>query len=180
MSSTVAGTADPPTMNRWVTTAPTIVGMSRSAPNAAQDGTRRHGRDDLDRAGHVAEPLPDADRIEQRDQFGRAGQLQSAGEQEHAGKGNLREPERHESDPPARDCGRLVGGDGGRERVVMIRLLPFMVTIRYSGRIRYQRQARKTALLPALVTWREPSAEIQPVLMVTNVYCVCVRYRQDN
>ena len=86
MSSTVAGTADPPTMNRWVTTAPTIVGMSRSAPNAAQARhEERHGRDDLDRAGHVAEPLPDADRIEQRDQFGRAGQLQSAGEQEHTG-----------------------------------------------------------------------------------------------
>ena len=30
-SSTVAGTADPPTMNRWVTTAQTIVGMSRRA-----------------------------------------------------------------------------------------------------------------------------------------------------
>ena len=39
MSNTVAGTADPPTMNRWVITAATIVGMSRSAPNAAQDGT---------------------------------------------------------------------------------------------------------------------------------------------
>ena len=88
MSSTVAGTADPPTMNRWVTTAPTIVGMSRSAPNAAQARhEERHGRDDLDRAGHVAEPLPDADRIEQRDQFGRAGQLQSAGEQEHRRQG---------------------------------------------------------------------------------------------
>src|SRR5437870_11673454 len=40
MSSTVAGTGDPPTMNRWVNTAPTIVEMSRSAPNAAQPGTR--------------------------------------------------------------------------------------------------------------------------------------------
>src|SRR4029453_17528931 len=40
VSSTAAGTADPPTMNRWVKTAPTIVGMSRSAPNAAQAGTR--------------------------------------------------------------------------------------------------------------------------------------------
>ena len=39
--------------------------------------------------------------------------------------------------------------------------------------------ARKTALLPALVTWREPSAEIQAVLMELRMYTVCaIRYRQ--
>src|SRR6266850_5716333 len=57
-----------------------------------------------------------------------------------------------------------------------------MVTIRYSDRIRYQWRAHKTALLPALVTSREPNrpAFNGAGLVVTNVYCVCVGYRRDN
>ena len=36
--TTIAGAGEPPRMNRWVPTAPIIMGISRSAPNAANDG----------------------------------------------------------------------------------------------------------------------------------------------
>ena len=70
MSSTVAGTADPPTMNRGVT----------ASNNATITDT-----------------------------------LQPTGEDEHAGKGNVREAECNERDAHAGDCGRLIGGQLERD-----------------------------------------------------------------
>jgi len=79
ISKRVAGTGEPPTIKRWVAMAPTIVGTSKSAPNGASEGTRSGTAEpNLDRAGHIAEPLPHADRVEQRHQCRRASFRRSA------------------------------------------------------------------------------------------------------
>src|SRR3954468_4505888 len=55
------------------------------------------GRSDFDEAGHVPEPLADADPIEQCDHRRRAGELGASCQQEHAGERELHRPERDES-----------------------------------------------------------------------------------
>ena len=54
-----------------------------------------------------------------------AGQLQSAGQQEHTGKGNLGEPEAPRERPPRGSAGVWLAVMAVEKRVVMIWLLPF-------------------------------------------------------
>ena len=64
---------------------------------------QRKRRTDLDEAGEVAEPLTDADGVEQPHHRGGAEELRAAGEQEHSGERDLDNPESNESGATAAD-----------------------------------------------------------------------------
>src|SRR3954466_10813404 len=68
------------------------------------------GRSDFDEAGHVPEPLTDADPIEQCDHRRRPRELGAARQQEHAGERELHRPERDESNAPVVSAYRLKSG----------------------------------------------------------------------
>src|SRR5436190_1204617 len=68
------------------------------------------GRSDFDEAGHVPEPLADADPIEQCDHRRRPRELGPSCQQEHAGERELHRPERDESNAAVVSVYRLKSG----------------------------------------------------------------------
>src|SRR5437868_5496711 len=69
-----------------------------------------HGRSDFDEAGHVPEPLADADAIEQGDHRRRPRELRASCQQKHGGKRELHRPERDETNTTAVSVHRLKSG----------------------------------------------------------------------
>src|SRR6185436_7716086 len=79
----------------------------RDECQGTEHGERGHEQcnrgDNLDEACHVAEPLTDADSVEQSHHCGGAQELRTAGEQEHSRERDLNGPERNESTATAAD-----------------------------------------------------------------------------